>query len=62
MIGDKIMARYNNKFIYGSECMGRTAEYDADEDYENNESCTDEGSYCNNDCLSCMLECPYKGY
>lgn len=56
------MARYNNKFIYGSECMGRTAEYDADEDYENNESCTDEGSYCNNDCLSCMLECPYKGY
>lgn len=56
------MARYNNKFIYGSECMSRITEYDVNETYDNNESNIDEGGYCNNDCSNCMLECPYKGY
>ena len=52
-----------NRFIYGSEGMNRMAEYDAYEEYEISSSNeTNEGGYCNNDCLNCMVNCPYKEY
>ena len=51
-----------NRFIYGTEAMSKMAEYDAYEGYDNRENSAVEGSYCNNDCLNCMLECPYKEY
>ena len=58
------MGQHINRFIYGTECMNKMAEYDAYEGYENsNKSADNENfAYCNNDCLHCMLECPYKEY
>ena len=52
------MEQHINRFIYGTEVMSKMAEYDAYEGYENSEAT--EGAYCNNNCLNCMLECPYK--
>lgn len=57
------MGQHINRFIYGTEVMSKMAEYDAYEEYENsNNSTIEESSYCNNDCLNCMLDCPYKEY
>ena len=57
------MGQHINRFIYGSEAMNKLAEYDAYENYDN-KAISEEmnGVYCNNDCLNCMLECPYRGY
>lgn len=57
------MAQYSNRFIFGSMKINEMTEYDAYEEYINNEIIeNDNSSYCNNDCLHCTLECPYKEY
>ena len=57
------MAQYSNRFIFGSMKINEMTEYDADEEYISNEVIeNDNSSYCNNDCLHCTLECPYKEY
>lgn len=55
------MGQHISRFIYGTEYLGRETGYDAFEEYDNN-NMVDESSYCNNDCLNCVLECPYKEY
>lgn len=54
------MAQNINRFIYGTEAMSRMAEYDAYEEFEIYEEI--DNAYCDNNCLNCMLECPYKEY
>ena len=55
------MGQHINRFIYGTEAMSRMAEYDAYEEYENSNT-IEEGGYCDNNCLNCMLDCPYREY
>ena len=54
-------ASANMRFVYGSNCMGDTNynDYDINDMIDYN---TDDNSYCNNDCMDCVLHCPYKEY
>lgn len=47
------------RFIYGSNEMNNRVEYDNDYPIEVS---TDGNHFCNNDCYSCEVVCPYKEY
>ena len=50
------------RFIYGSKAMSDTAQYGYDNEDCSYDISVEEGAYCNNNCLGCELECPYKAY
>lgn len=50
------------RFIYGSKTMGETIQRGYDNEDYLLDGIVDEGAYCNNNCLSCEMECPYKAY
>lgn len=48
------------RFIYGSKEINKIVEYDNDEIVVN-ENTGDDG-FCDNNCYSCEMVCPYKEY
>lgn len=48
------------KYIYGTDMMVKNTEYDIDDMCSS--TVDGETTVCNNDCMNCILECPYKEF
>ena len=47
------------RYKYGSKVLSEAVEYDNDETFDYNAKDYD-NEFCNNNCLNCELDCPYK--